>query len=160
MKIVVLSDTHGAFRLVEEVLEKNPSARLVLFLGDGAQELEEMALLYPEKQFLMVCGNCDFSSSLPEHRVVEAGGHRIYMTHGHYYGVKSGDLSRLAAAAKAQGCDIALYGHTHEARTDTVDGVLCINPGSVRYARQDGPAYCELNLTGSAVIPVEVPLGK
>lgn len=156
MKIVVLSDSHGAFRAVEEVLEKNPAASRVLFLGDGEDEMEDMVLLYPKLSFTMVCGNCDFGSHLPAEEVVETGGHRIFMSHGHLYGVKSGDLSRLVSAAAARGCDIALYGHTHEPRIDHIDGITCINPGSVRYT----PGYCELNLTGKSVIPVLTPVGK
>ena len=156
MKLVVLSDSHGAFRAVEEVLEKNPAATRVLFLGDGEDEMQDMVHLYPRLVFTMVCGNCDFGSRLPSEEVVEAGEHRIFMTHGHLYGVKSGDLSRLVSAAAARGCDIALYGHTHEARIDRIDGVTCINPGSVRYT----PGYCELNLTETAIIPVLVPVGK
>lgn len=35
------------------------------------------------------------------------------------------------AHSKANGCDIALFGHTHSTCNKTVDGVLLVNPGSI-----------------------------
>ena len=35
----------------------------------------------------IVSGNNDFFSDLPREEIVEAGNNRIFVTHGHYYGV-------------------------------------------------------------------------
>lgn len=35
----------------------------------------------------MVLGNNDFFSNLDREREIELAGHRIFITHGHYYGV-------------------------------------------------------------------------
>ena len=158
LKILVISDSHGAFRAVEDILEKNSSVKTVIFLGDGESEIEDMRNLYPDREFITVCGNCDFGSSAPTGRVAELGGHRIFCTHGHCYGVKSGDLSTLHRAAASVGCDIILYGHTHEARIDYQKGVYCVNPGSVRFSGAGPASYLELNLDGRNVVPIIVPV--
>lgn len=158
MKIMVLSDSHGAFGAVEELLEQNPGIGTVIFLGDGLAEMEDLKNIHPEKVFYLVAGNCDFSADAPPEQVVEVGGHRIFCTHGHHYGVKSGNLTSLRKAAARQGCDIALYGHTHEARVDYDHGVYLCNPGSIRYAYGAAKGWLELNLDGRNVAPILVPL--
>ena len=60
--------------------------------------------------------------------VLEIENVKIFACHGHRYSVKS-TLTRLAARAKELGCNIALYGHTHSARADEIDGVTLINCG-------------------------------
>lgn len=157
-KLLVLSDSHGAFQRVEEILEKNSAIKTVIFLGDGESELEDMQNLYPDRRFFLVRGNCDWGGSAPTERVVEAGGHRLFCTHGHCYGVKSGDFSALKAAARAQGCDIILYGHTHTARVLYEEGIFLCNPGSVRFGDATPAGYLELNLDGKNVVPILVPL--
>lgn len=37
MKVIICSDSHGAFAAAEQVLEQQPEAAAVLFLGDGAE---------------------------------------------------------------------------------------------------------------------------
>ncbi len=65
---------------------------------------------------------------------METEGIKIFACHGHLYSVKT-TLARLAKRAKELGCQVALYGHTHEARESVIDGVTLLNPGSLsRYA--------------------------
>ena len=75
-------------------------------------------------------GNNDLMSSEPEHIVLSAENRKIFMTHGHMYGVRQG-TRHLCRAAKAAGCDIALYGHTHERYCSYDDGIFVLNPGAV-----------------------------
>ena len=73
---------------------------------------------------------------------LEVEGRRLFACHGHRYGVKSG-TERLAEAAKARGCDIALYGHTHVPDVHEEKGILMINPGCMtRYSPEK--SYCYL----------------
>ena len=92
---------------------------------------------------------------LDQHRVnyvqLEAEQIKIYYCHGHRYSVKSG-LDLLAQEAKRRGCEIALYGHTHEAKISVVDGVTLINPGSMHYAQ----SYCYLVINKDKFTPVLV----
>ena len=43
MKVIICSDSHGAFAAAEQVLEQQPEAAAVLFLGDGAEEWDDLA---------------------------------------------------------------------------------------------------------------------
>ena len=137
MKVIVCADSHGAFAAAERLLEQNREAAAVIFLGDGAEEWEDLCAIYPQMPFYPVRGNCDWGSDWPAVRVVELGGHRLFCTHGHLYGVKSGDMGPLLRAAKAENCDIVLYGHTHAARIEYREGRHLLNPGSLR----DGGSY-------------------
>ncbi|MBR5501877.1 MAG: metallophosphoesterase [Oscillospiraceae bacterium] len=140
-RLLVLSDSHGSATDLAAICALHPEADRIVFLGDGEEDIELLQLSFPELKPLSVRGNNDFYSSHPYEDVLVLGGARIFYTHGHRYGVKGG-LARLAAEAKSRGCGIALYGHTHEARCDKIDGVYLINPGAVlswpaRYALVD-----------------------
>ena len=76
---------------------------------------------------------------------------KIFLTHGHIYGVKR-DISLLRQAAVSKGADIAVYGHTHVAVIDDGEDCLVINPGSVSHPR-DGKAqsFMVLNIEGDRV---------
>ena len=62
---------------------------------------------------------------------------RIFVTHGHAYGVKSG-LGRLIDKAESVGADIALYGHSHIPDLTYMRGISAFNPGSISMPRQEG----------------------
>jgi putative phosphoesterase len=87
--------------------------------------LEELAELAPVEA---VRGNMDRPElrSLPERRVVEAGGARIGMVHD--AGPRVGREDRLVAAFPA--CDAVVYGHTHVPQVEELGGVWVLNPGS------------------------------
>lgn len=130
MKILVVSDTHGDFYSLNKLVQMQSNAEVVLFLGDGCEEFDDVSMLYPEKMFIGVKGNNDFCTTLPmtEERVIE--GKRIFMSHGHVYGVKYG-LERIIAAGKARNADIVLFGHTHEPCSQYADGMYVFNPGAL-----------------------------
>lgn len=129
MKIAVFSDSHGRTApLLAALREAEPD--LLLFLGDGAKDLEKIKTQLPQTPVKAVCGNCDYSSALPETELLTADGVRIFMTHGHLHKVKGGSLYALAEAADSAGASLALYGHTHRARLETIGSVTTLNPGS------------------------------
>ncbi len=132
MRILVVSDIHGKLNLLQEAIEAQPTARDVIFLGDGLRQVEDVIDLYPDRTFYTVPGNCDFGAQGIPVRQETFGGKRFYFTHGHLHGVKGG-LYRLYLAASEAGADIALYGHTHVAYEEYVDGVYLFNPGSLGY---------------------------
>lgn len=80
----------------------------------------------------MVSGNNDFFTSVPAEKIVAVGHHRIFMSHGHRYGV-SFDTLRIKEAAREHGCDMAFFGHTHRPVIDMNDDVVAVNPGSISY---------------------------
>lgn len=135
MKILLLSDTHGRNKMLDKVLEMHPDCDLYLHCGD----IETPDFLYP--QLRVVSGNNDMYYDYPDKMILNVEGHRIYMTHSHLCGYFN-RINKLSELAIANGCDIAFYGHTHVASDQVVNGVRCINPGSLRYNR-DGrnPSY-------------------
>ena len=130
MRILVLSDTHGDTGSIELALS-SAGAALALHLGDCAGDMAFVMRSRPNLPFHAVCGNCDFISAEPAELTLEIGGKRLYLLHGHTKNVQNGD-GALLAAAKNRGADIVLYGHTHIARAERVDGMLLLNPGSAK----------------------------
>ena len=114
------------------VSETRPDA--VIHCGDGSRDTQAVIREFPELPVYQVGGNCDFDPTLPLTLTVELSGVRILIAHGHSYGVRYGDLDRLAYAAEEAGARIALYGHTHRAKVDTVGAVTVLNPGSAGMA--------------------------
>lgn len=128
MKICVFSDSHGSSSaMVRAVNEHSPD--LILHLGDGVRDAENIKSQFPQIPLKAVRGNCDWSSYLPEKLQFDINGVEVFMTHGHLYSVKSG-LSSLLNAAHFSGAGLVLYGHTHQARYEEVGGLHVLNPGS------------------------------
>ncbi len=132
MRVGVFSDSHGDHEALDELLERMGALDAVCFLGDvarDAEHLRERLAAMPNQPVLYaVRGNNDYYSTctLPWDLLIELGGVRIYMTHGHRL------VSLMNLAYKAQECEaqVALFGHTHQALCETVQGVLLLNPGS------------------------------
>jgi len=110
-----------------DAMERERPAR-VFFLGDNYRDGEALAEAYPDVPMELVRGNCDWDTA-PDELIVEAGGVRFLLTHGHRYYVKSG-AGHLARAAKEKGVDVVCFGHTHEALNMPSRGVWLFNPGS------------------------------
>lgn len=147
-KILVVSDSHCNEWRFREAIEKEPTAKIVFFLGDGAREAERLKEKYPHKFFHLVTGNCDWGVNLPESVTDEIEGIRIYACHGHTHLVKHG-TEMLLEHARSIKARIALYGHTHVPAINFCDGVYLINPGCMR----DG-SYCVIDISGNGVLPV------
>ena len=77
-----------------------------------------------------VPGNCDWTTAEPRYKLITFAGRKLFLTHGHHYGVKMG-LASLVNTALAAGADAALFGHTHTPYYAEVNGLLVINPGAV-----------------------------
>lgn len=153
-KLIVLSDSHGNTKGVNDLLPLVAENDYVIHLGDGAADLREVRDAYPDKAYFCA-GNCDYFSQYPLDGVLEVEGVRILYCHGHQYGVKQ-DLLKLALAAKSRGCDVALYGHTHEANITQRNGVTLINPGSLRYGVGKGGSYAYVVIHQGKITPVIV----
>ncbi len=147
MRILVLSDSHRHnFNLFTAITEE-PTAEVVYFLGDGANEFEEAKYVYGKEQaFIGVRGNCDLSSFLPEKDVRVICDKKIMATHGYVQNVKFG-LEDLQLEAVSENCDIVLFGHTHKPESIYKDGIYYFNPGSLR----DG-CYGVVDITSNGVI--------
>lgn len=131
MKILVVSDSHGDYNTFNKLVRSQSKAEIVIFLGDGFEEFNDVRMNFPEKMFIGVKGNNDWGCSLPlcEERVIE--GKKFFITHGHIERVKYG-LDMLKQKARSHGADIVLFGHTHIPHNGYDNGMYILNPGSVR----------------------------
>ena len=132
MKLVVFSDTHGYCEHMLQAIERETPAH-VIHLGDHTDDIEELRRHFPMLPILSVRGNCDYSDfSTSDSIVADFGGIKVLAAHGHKYGVKS-NLLRYLMAAKEKAVHIALYGHTHCAFCEKIDGIWLLNPGTCGY---------------------------
>ena len=143
LRILVMSDSHGRNENVElaiaQVREEIGEFQMLIHLGDvgDAREIESLAGV----PCYIVRGNTDYDVKLLNANVIEAGGHRIFATHGHLYQVDM-RLDLLRFAALENDCDIAMYGHTHVPYLEEdPDDVTILNPGSISKPRQADHRY-------------------
>lgn len=152
MKILVLSDSHGAQGSLYDVLDANSGAKYVFFLGDGLRDLEEIEHSFKDKFFYKVQGNCDMFSFFPSCTSTVLEGKKILFTHGHLHSVKQSLLS-LKEAAKQHNADICLFGHTHTPFYEFCDGCLFLNPGSINKNKANKSTYAVIEITKDKIIP-------
>lgn len=143
LRILLMSDSHGRNENVElaiaQVREEIGEFQMLIHLGDvgDARELESLAGV----PCYIVRGNTDYDAKLLNANMIEAGGHRIFATHGHLYQVDM-RLDLLRFAALENDCDIAMYGHTHVPYLEEdPDDVTILNPGSISKPRQADHRY-------------------
>ena len=94
-----------------------------------------MEIMYPHIPIHAVRGNNDPWVRREAEKVVEVCSVKIFMTHGHLYGVWDGGF-RVAQRAKELGCTVALFGHSHVPVDEVFDGVRAFNPGSISRPRK------------------------
>ena len=98
-------------------------------------------------------------STVTDELILQFEGHKLLLTHGHHYHVKSGYGALLARAVRA-GADIVLFGHTHLPISETVSSgseicgvaithpIYLFNPGSIG----QGGSFGTLGLRGENVL--------
>ena len=159
MKILIVSDTHRRDGNLREIIEKQSPFDMLIHLGDteGSEAYFKEWVNNDNCVIRVVRGNNDFFSDLPREEIIEVGNNRIFVTHGHYYGV-SMDVSGVVDEARNRGCNIALFGHTHKPFLEDIDGILTLNPGSLTYPRQRGrrPSYAVLEMDEKGKMTAEI----
>lgn len=153
MRILVLSDSHRHNINLFSAIVEEPTAEVVYFLGDGANEFEEAKLIYGKEQaFIGVRGNCDSFTSLPDRDIRVICGKRILATHGYVQNIKFG-LTDLQLEAVNEKCDIVLFGHTHMPESIYKDGIHYFNPGSLKEG-----CYGVVDITSNGIICINKKL--
>lgn len=135
MKILVVSDSHGFEGNLRKVIERVEPIDMLIHLGDfesGEDRIKKMV----NCEVHMVPGNNDYAPHLDRDKVVSIASHRIFLTHGHKYGVYYG-LYGLYDKAKENNCDVVLYGHTHIPKINYMDDITFVNPGSISLPRHN-----------------------
>ncbi len=143
-RVGVFSDSHGDWQSLDILLGKMGHIDAACFLGDvapDAQHLREKLAKLPGSPILYaVRGNNDFASALPLDLLIELGGRRIHMEHGHLCRTRQ----TLIDHAKERHADIALFGHTHKPLCEYAHGILLLNPGSAGNYCRGGRARASL----------------
>lgn len=130
MRILILSDSHGSTNRIMKAIGQQPTADFIIHLGDGERDTLSTEKNYPEKKFIHVSGNCDFCPENSLEKIECFNQCKIFLCHGHTYHVKAG-LEELFGRAQSIGCNIALFGHTHQPLMEYRNGLYLMNPGSI-----------------------------
>lgn len=143
--ILIVSDTHGNWKYLEELLEKAGPLDLVIHLGDanGEEKLVRKLVSCPLE---LVAGNNGYGE-LPRKKIIQVEKYRIFLTHGHLYHVNY-TFDYLAKEAEKLGCQIAMCGHTHVPMIHSYPNVTVVNPGSLALPRQAGkkPSFVRMDI--------------
>lgn len=126
----------------------------IVHLGDTSGDGSHIRKQFSDKTIL-INGNCDPVKLGEDEKVIEVEKVRIFATHGHLYSAKTTRL-KLINRAKELNCSVVLYGHTHKACEECVDGILLVNPGTLsRYSQN---SYCYLVINGEKAVATIVPV--
>jgi len=144
MNILVISDSHKNLTNLKRALVET-DYDYVMFLGDYVADIMQFAKPLKEKLFI-VKGNCDGDINFDDDLLIEVGGKKIFMTHGHNYGVKLG-MNKVFQKAIEMNADILLFGHTHIAfQTQLENGLIVLNPGSIGKGRLKDNTFGMVNI--------------
>ncbi len=146
MRVLVISDTHGYAENLGLVLKKAGKIDALIHAGD-VEDQEEYIKGMVDCPCYFIAGNNDWGSDLPSDQIVTISDYRIFLTHGHRYGVSLG-IERLVDEGCSRNADIVICGHTHKPMIKKVNNIYVINPGSLTYPRQIGrkPTYIIMNI--------------
>lgn len=156
MKLLIASDIHGAARWCERLMRAIDAERpdRVVLLGDllyhgprndvpadyaPKQVIAMLSAIAP--QVIAVRGNCEAEVDqmvlpfpcLADYAQLYADGILFHLSHGHHQNPDA--LPPLPAGS------VFLFGHTHVKLDKTVEGIRCLNPGSVSIPK-DGSHSC------------------
>lgn len=147
----MLSDTHGDVAMAKLALTKMGNIDILLHAGDHFQDANELAKTKKVPVYAVV-GNCDWDNE-KEDLLITAGGKKIWLTHGHRYGVKASHRQLITHALEEK-VDIVVYGHTHVPVSVFEQGVLLFNPGSLTRPRGiKGSTYGIIEIDGDDIVP-------
>ena len=134
MKVLVVSDSHGRHDLLRKAIGQEAPIDMLIHAGDIEGDLER--ILGPKREYSVraVAGNMDWGFGLEASLTFDMGGHKVFLTHGHHYGV-SWNMAGLREAAENCGADVAIFGHTHRPFLEEQNDILLLNPGSVSKPR-------------------------
>ncbi|MGG6313833.1 metallophosphoesterase family protein [Paenibacillus macerans] len=145
MRIGVVSDTHMPRRGAElppKLMQSFKTCDLILHLGDWVtmDVYEQLAALAPVDG---VAGNNDPANLIRrfgQHKILELGGKRFGLTHGHLPGGGHGAHENAQRVFAGKPVDAVLFGHSHKPHLSENGGVLWFNPGSPTDKRRE-PKY-------------------
>ncbi|RYY00696.1 metallophosphoesterase [bacterium] len=153
-RVMIFSDTHGCLKEIP-YLKKIDEYDYFIYLGDGYEEVKNWAKKNNlNDKFIAVSGNCDYDPDLPRQRFFEIDSVKIFITHGDLYKVKD-TYQKIFEKAKDIGADIAMFGHTHYADKQNIDGLYLFNPGSIMPRGRDYGSVGYLEIKNEKILNLE-----
>ena len=176
-RVLVVSDSHENFNVLFDIIETfGSSCDAFVFCGDGIEDVavligkafnDKKTKFYLPNVIAFCRGNCDAENypldfaSTDENRENDAkilkcpfseefiaAGRKIFVTHGHKYGITS-SVDSLLSKATEKNSDIVFYGHTHVPHCEEINGILFLNPGSCSMPRStDIPSFAIVEFPG------------
>lgn len=140
MRLGIMSDSHGNLSMARMAINSMGTVDLLVHLGDYCHDAKILAAEL-QRDIIYVKGNCDFSSDVPNEKLLDIEGLKIYITHGHQQGVKWGH-DGIVQKGRSLGADIVLFGHSHVSEIFLDGSILFMNPGSVGEPRGGYEATC------------------
>ncbi len=131
IKLLIISDNHGEPGISYDVYGRN-AGDLNVHLGDSEFHYDDTEMSH----FNRVKGNVDGDTRYPVEEYNDDA--KAFYTHGHFYNVKK-SRQTLAERANEYGAKYAFYGHSHIAKAENIEGVYCINPGSISVSKGQWP---------------------
>ncbi|MCX7927572.1 MAG: metallophosphatase family protein [Candidatus Omnitrophica bacterium] len=134
MKIIVISDTHIPERakgLPKKLLDVLKDADMIIHVGDLVEQKVVEQLRSFCKDVRVVCGNMDspgVRNLYPEQLVFSVGKFKFAVKHG--YGAPDKLITLLRKTFEKEKPDIIIYGHSHQPKSEIIDGIKFFNPGS------------------------------
>jgi uncharacterized protein len=133
MRLLIISDTHGNHAAACQAAQDAAPVDWIIHLGDVVADIWAVEAI-ADCPVIGVAGNCDHvGAGVPREIIRDFAGVPFLLTHGDAYQVKAG-LTGLHARAMQEEARVVLYGHTHRAEIDEIDGILFINPGTLNPA--------------------------
>jgi uncharacterized protein len=114
-KILVVSDSHGALKKLDAIVQHEEPFDVLVHCGDGVDDLSRI-VIPATARVIKVTGNVDISRGYIFERTIiaELYSRRIMITHGDMFKVDH-DLTMLLEEGMQQAVDIICFGHTHKA---------------------------------------------
>jgi hypothetical protein len=153
MKLGILSDTHGYLDpRVEKIFA---GVDHILHAGDVGNPMIELELKFIAP-VTVVQGNTDHDLPLKESEVVTLGGKKFLI---HHIVNPRAWSDTLAARIRRDRPDAVVFGHTHKAFADTVDGIFFFNPGYAGRPKFGAErSVAKLHLDGAEIRHEFIPL--
>ncbi|MEI3234918.1 MAG: metallophosphoesterase [Intestinibacter bartlettii] len=134
MRIGIISDTHRFTKAIDHVIPYLQDCDLIVHAGDNIDDADYIEAV-TDIPVVAVKGNCDFYSDPgKDEETFMAEDKRVFVCHGHNYGIKY-SMSDLLNKALNSNIDIVIFGHSHIPFYQEIRGVIFINPGSVSLPR-------------------------
>ncbi len=130
MKAIIFSDSHKMINPMLNAIEKEKDIDFIIHAGDMLCDVEDLKIIYPDTNIIYVKGNNDYwERNADDERFFTLADTKIFLTHGHTYGVKYSSAAILKRSNEL-GADICIFGHTHSAVCEKVGNLWLFNPGT------------------------------